>query len=211
MLFRSVYIETVVKGRRVYMDFRENPRGDDRIGPFAFEQLEPEAYTYLKNSGALFGSPIERLHKMNPLAIELYKKNGIDIWKEPLEVAVCSQHNNGGLAGNLWWETSIHGLYAIGEVNGSHGVYRPGGSALNSGQVGSLRAAQHIAHVQLQSQQNDFAKTAVRRGKELLTLLQTWSRESAGISTVQEFRDQLQTRMTRFGAQIGRASCRERV
>jgi len=197
-----VYIETVVKGPHVYMDFRENPRGDDRIGPFAFEQLEPEAYTYLKNSEALFGTPIERLHKMNPLAIELYKKNGIDIWKEPLEVAVCSQHNNGGLAGNLWWETSLRGLYAIGEVNGSHGVYRPGGSALNSGQVGSLRAAQHIAHVRVQAQQNDFTKTAVRRGQELLTLLQSWSRESAGISTVQQFREQLQTRMTRFGAHI---------
>jgi len=30
-------------------------------------------------------------------------------------------------------------------VNGSHGVRRPGGSALNSGQVGSLRAAQFIS------------------------------------------------------------------
>jgi hypothetical protein len=33
----------------------------------------------------------------------------------------------------------------VGEVNGSHGVYRPGGSALNSGQVGSRRAAEFIS------------------------------------------------------------------
>jgi succinate dehydrogenase/fumarate reductase flavoprotein subunit len=197
-----VYIETVVKGRRVYMDFRKNPHGDDRIGPFSFEQLEPEAYTYLKNSEALFGTPIERLHKMNPLAIELYKKNGIDIWTEPLEVAVCSQHNNGGLAGNLWWETNIRGLYAIGEVNGSHGVYRPGGSALNSGQVGSLRAAQHIAHARVQPHPHDFVQNAATRGKELLALMQSWVKEHSSTSTVRQYRDQFQKRMSQFGAHI---------
>ena len=37
-------------------------------------------------------------------------------------------------------------FFPVGEVNGSHGVYRPGGSALNSGQVGSMRAAAYIAH-----------------------------------------------------------------
>ena len=34
---------------------------------------------------------------------------------------------------------------AVGEVAASHGVYRPGGTALNAGQVGSMRAAQYIA------------------------------------------------------------------
>ena len=33
----------------------------------------------------------------------------------------------------------------MGEVAASHGVYRPGGTALNAGQVGSMRAAQYIA------------------------------------------------------------------
>lgn len=37
------------------------------------------------------------------------------------------------------------GLYAAGEAAGTFGVYRPGGSALNSTQVGALRAAEHIA------------------------------------------------------------------
>ena len=62
--------------------------------------------------------------------------HGIDITKEPLEIAVCAQHNNGGLAGNHWWESiNVSRLFPVGEVNGSHGVYRPGGSALNAGQV----------------------------------------------------------------------------
>lgn len=33
----------------------------------------------------------------------------------------------------------------MGEAAASHGVYRPGGTALNAGQVGSTRAAQYIA------------------------------------------------------------------
>jgi hypothetical protein len=41
--------------------------------------------------------------------------------------------------GNHWWESvNLKHLFPVGEVNGSHGVYRPGGSALNSGQVGGL-------------------------------------------------------------------------
>ena len=84
---------------------------------------------------------------MNPGAIELYRDHGIDIAREPLEIAVCAQHNNGGLAGNHWWESiNIKHLFPVGEVNGSHGVYRPGGSALNAGQVGGFRAAEFIAH-----------------------------------------------------------------
>ena len=44
-----------------------------------------------------------------------------------------------------WWQTNVEGFFAVGEVSASHGVYRPGGSALNAGQVGSTRAAQYIA------------------------------------------------------------------
>jgi len=136
-----VYIETVIKGRRVFLDFRSN------CEDFSFDSLSEEAKTYLEKSNALFGTPIERLAKMNQPAIDLYLDHGINIRKEPLEIAVCAQHNNGGLAGNIWWESeNIKHLFPIGEVNGSHGVYRPGGSALNSGQVGAFRAAEYIAH-----------------------------------------------------------------
>lgn len=40
--------------------------------------------------------------------------------------------------------TNLSGLYAIGEVCASHGVTRPGGTALNAGQVGAVRAAEGI-------------------------------------------------------------------
>jgi len=140
-----VYQETVMKGRRVFLDFTRNPSGGGVLEDFSFDLLDKEASGYLEKSGALFGTPIERLKKMNQPAIDLYKNNGIDLSKDYLEIAVCAQHNNGGIQGSIWWESNIKHLFPVGEVNGTHGVYRPGGSALNSGQVGSLRAALFIS------------------------------------------------------------------
>ena len=135
------------KGRRVYMDFLRNPVGSDSMDKFDINALEPEAREYLEKAGALQATPIGRLAHMNPLAIEIYKENGIDLYSEPLEIAVCAQHNNGGLAVDRWWQSNIEGTFVIGEMAGSHGVKRPGGSALNAGQTGGLRAAEYIVNV----------------------------------------------------------------
>ena len=140
-----VYDETVVKGRRVYLDYRRDPGGGGKLAPFAPRRLAPEAYAYLERSGALMATPIARLKKMNAPAVALYRSHGIDLTREPLEIAVCAQHNNGGFKGSIWWESNVRGLFPVGEVCGTHGVTRPGGSALNAGQVGSARAALFIA------------------------------------------------------------------
>ena len=128
-------------GRRVYLDYRENPRGLTED----FMTVGDEAYTYLSRSGALFGRPIDRLMHMNPAAVALYRAHGIDLAAERLEISVCAQHCNGGVMVDEHWQTEITGLYCAGEAAGTFGVYRPGGSALNATQVGSLRAAEHIA------------------------------------------------------------------
>ena len=140
-------------GRRVYMDFMHNgPRafqpanrgaGWKASGPWSLASLPAEARAYLERSGATQDTPFDRLLHMNPLAIDLYHEHGVDL-RQPLEVAVCSQHCNGGLTVDLWWQTTVPHLFAIGEVAGTHGI-RPGGSALNSGQVGGLRVAQYLA------------------------------------------------------------------
>lgn len=137
-----VYRECVLKNRRVYLDFTKNPFGMTDI---EYKKLSDEAYDYLSKAEALFGTPIERLSKMNTPAIELYKGKGLDITKEYLEIALCAQHNNGGIAVDMWWQTNVKGLFCAGECAGTHGITRPGGSALNAGQVGSLRAAQYIS------------------------------------------------------------------
>ncbi len=129
-------------GRRVFLDFTKNPFGLECID---FEKLSEEAFVYLKNAGACFGTPIERLSKMNQPAIDLYAEKGVDLTLEPLEIALCAQHNNGGISVDADWQSDVKGLFAIGECAGTHGVTRPGGSALNAGQVGALRAAQYIS------------------------------------------------------------------
>ena len=133
------------KGRRVYLDFMHNPTCADKDGALDFSLLEEIPRQYLSNSDALLDTPIARLAKMNPKAIRLYADHGIDLTSELLEIAVCAQHNNGGIAVDADWQTSVEGLYCAGEAAGTFGICRPGGTALNSTQVGSARAAQHIA------------------------------------------------------------------
>ncbi|HVP12173.1 MAG TPA: FAD-binding protein [Phycisphaerae bacterium] len=140
-----VYQETVLRGRRVFLDYTRNPCGGGQSGAFSLDLLPDEAASYLRKSQALRPTPIERLAGMNLPAIELFRSHGIDLGRDRLEIAVCAQHSNGGLRGNIWWESNIRHLFPIGEVNGSHGVRRPGGAALNAGQVGGLRAAMYIA------------------------------------------------------------------
>lgn len=161
-----VYRECVLNKRRVYLDFTKNPFGLDDID---YKKLSPEAYEYLFKAEACFGIPIERLQKMNSPAIELYAGKGLDITTKYLEIALCAQHNNGGIAVDKWWQTSVEGLFAAGECAGTHGVTRPGGSALNAGQVGSLRAAQFIcASKRVLVDENKFiniATTALERNQ----------------------------------------------
>ncbi len=196
-----VYIETVIKGRRVFLDFRENPEG------FNLEDMEAEAGDYLRKSGALQSSPIERLEHMNPGAVKLYKDHNIDIARDMLEIAVCAQHNNGGLAGNHWWESvNISGLYPVGEVNGSHGVARPGGSALNAGQVGGFRIAEHIAHVSANTPAAEdvcpseaFRRALQSEARDVLVFLDRCREASLSWKSVM---NEFQGRMTRYGAHI---------
>ncbi len=191
-----VYIETVVKGRRVFLDYRANPCG------FDFAALSKEARGYLEKSKARQRTPLARLRHMNPGAIELYRDHGIDLGREMLEVAVCAQHNNGGLAANHWWESlNIRHLFPVGEVNGSHGVARPGGSALNAGQVGGFRAAEYIGrrYVLPTGSMSDFEKAAKLAAKEITTFL---SRCRLSSLEWRAARAELQQRMSETGAHI---------
>ena len=185
-----VYHESVVLGRDVYMDFTREPWGLEG----GFDVLDEVSYNYLKNSDALIGLPIERLRKMNPRAISLYLDHGIDITKEPLRVAVCAQHNNGGVRIDANWQTNIKGLYAVGEAAGSLGIFRPGGSALNSCQVGSMRAAEHIVYQSDNTVSNafdDIVNTAIEEANALI------EKTKSDFSTIKEMRKAYGKRMSK--------------
>ena len=190
-----VHIETTQKKRRVFLDFRTNPQG------YAFKTLSPEAQDYLHCCHSVQERPIERLQAMNPKAIKLYRTHGIELEKEPLEIAVCAQHNNGGLAADHWWQSeNIQGFYPVGEVNGSHGVARPGGSALNSGQVGGFRIADFIsAHPATHWNPHKAQEQAQSSWKELQTYLYQCT---TATKTAMDVRSEFQQRMTAIGAHI---------
>ncbi len=162
-----VYRESILRGRRVYLDFTKNPFGFENI---EFEKLSAEAYDYLKKADACFGTPIERLRKMNAPAIELYRSKGVDISKEYLEIALSAQHCNGGVAVNANWESRVRGFYAVGEAAGTHGITRPGGSALNAGQVGALRVAEAISDSDRGIDQDRFEQIAQERVDRAISL-----------------------------------------
>ncbi|MGL4942557.1 MAG: FAD-binding protein [Thermoguttaceae bacterium] len=172
-----VYRETVERRRRVFLDYRSDPH------KFSLSLLPDEVCNYLERSGATMATPIARLAAMNPQAIELYKSHGIDLRTEKLEIALCAQHNNGGLSVGRFWESiNVRHLFAAGEVAGTHGVTRPGGAALNAGQVAGFRIADYIAaryaHPTL-----DRDAAAKKSDDQFASLagggLQNWERERA--------------------------------
>lgn len=200
-----VHQEIMIKGRRVFLDYRRNPAGADALQRFSFDRLSPEAFAYLEKSKALLPTPIERLKKMNPPAIAVYKDHGIDLEREYLEIAVCAQHNNGGLKGGIWWESNIRHLFPVGEVNGTHGVCRPGGSALNAGQVGGLRAAAFIAgrYTEKPPKEDGFlaaAEPQIRRTIETARSMLEGKTATAG--ALDKAADEFRRRMSACGAQI---------
>ena len=196
----------VSNGRRVFLDFSENPRKNNGFDDFDIYQLEEEAKNYLSDNGAIQSLPIERLLHMNPQAIDLYKENGIDLYNEPLEIAVCAQHNNGGFAVNKWWQSSIPNTFVIGEMAGTHGVKRPGGSALNAGQVGAERSAQYITfltkpkelEVDLTDNQYDDIDSIV---KGLVDCLSDMESKLDGYSADQII-GEVQNRMSKYAAHL---------
>lgn len=127
-------------GRDVFLDYTCNP------SDFSFDKLSDEAKDYIINTDCFADTPIKRLEKLNSKAIDVYLRQGIDLHKDKLRIAICAQHNNGGVYTDNNFETDVKGLYVIGEAAGTFGLSRPGGSALNDTQVGGLIAAKHISN-----------------------------------------------------------------
>ncbi len=198
MIDLLVYHQTAVLGRKVYMDFTREPSGLTD-----FNALPAVAKDYLANSDALIPLPIERLKKMNPEAITLYQSHGIDITRQPLEIAVCAQHNNGGVSVDVNWQSTVQGLFVVGEAAGTLGIFRPGGTALNSCQVGGLQAAKCIAYEATASGCQNFAQAVAESQAQIKALL---ANTKDKVSTLAQMRLRYQKRMSKcfaFHREIG--------
>jgi succinate dehydrogenase / fumarate reductase, flavoprotein subunit len=181
-------------GRTVLIDFTRNPQGVSGDLPFSLDRLDADVRSYLANTDALLATPIERLRRMNALAIELYRRYKRDIERSPLPFGVNNQHMNGGVAVDIWGQSSLPGCYAIGEMAGTHGVTRPGGAALNAGQVFAIRCAGHIRS-QLAARTPAGARACHSQLRDYVTRLHRSIRNPDGLA-VESVRQEIQARMS---------------
>lgn len=201
-LFDLAVFREMRAGRKVFMDFNRNPLPVAGDAAFDLARLDADVAAYLGKSDALLPTPIERLRKMNPLSIELYKRYKVDITRAPLEFAMNNQHMNGGLAVDTWGRTNLAGCYAIGEAAGTHGVTRPGGAALNAGQVFGTRCAEHIASCPAAAGAPNSAQALV---EESLDAIGAAIRADSPLDTG-TLKRQIQSRMSDHAGMICRAA-----
>ncbi len=160
------------RGHRVFLDYSVNPAG------FQFQDLNPEwQERYEKevksriDPGQRAASPFRRLSEINPDVIDWLKVHGIDLGRgEPMEIAPCIQHFQGGIKIRRRGESSLKGLYAAGEcAGGQHGANRPGGNALLDGQVFGRISGRQAAETAMNLKQEPEA--VFRRVKGFLSRL----------------------------------------
>ncbi len=192
-------------GRTMYMDFTRNPQAVPGDLPFSLDRLDDDVRAYLGNNDALLATPIERLQRMNPLSIELYRRYKRDLRTQPLAFNVNNQHMNGGVAIDIWGQSSVPGCYAIGETAGSHGVTRPGGAALNAGQVFGIRCARHIHARQPDRASGPGVEACAAQIGGVIGRLRDGLRNPNGLS-VQEVRRDIQARMSDKAGFVCRAA-----
>lgn len=182
-------------GRKVYMDFLRNPAQVPGDLPFDLTRLDDDVRAYLENNEALAALPIDRLRQMNPLSVSLYKMHGNDLETTPLQFAMNNQHMNGGIEVDVWGQTSLAGCHAVGEVSGTHGVTRPGGAALNAGQVFAVRAAQYIGGSGRRARTDDPADIAKPVLSDVSLVIRQALDNSNGMG-LREVRNDIQNRMS---------------
>jgi len=87
--------------------------------------------------------PARQIEERLPVMLEQFQKFGVDIRKEPMEVAPTAHHIMGGLRIVNDCSTTLQRLFACGEVAGGvHGANRLGGNALADTQVFGKRAGE---------------------------------------------------------------------
>ncbi len=125
-----------VVARAIYNEIREG-RGTEKGGVYL-------DVTHL---------PAEDIEEKLETMLAQFLDVGVDIRKEPMEVAPTAHHFMGGVRINENGETTVGNLFAAGEVSGGvHGANRLGGNALAETQVFGKRAGESAAKNALESE-----------------------------------------------------------
>jgi succinate dehydrogenase/fumarate reductase flavoprotein subunit len=130
-----------------------NAGGETLVGAAALSraQLAAEVHKAGQNGGgpvSLDLRPVENLTSRFPQAVELVKvMAGLDITKDPVPVQPVAHRPMGGIGTNPSGETSVAGLFAVGECahNGLNGAGRLPGNTLTEAVVFGKRVGEAAA------------------------------------------------------------------
>lgn len=130
----------------------------------------------------------EEIESRLPTMLEQFLMFGVDIRKEPMEVAPTAHHIMGGLRIDAECRTSVPGLFACGEVAGGvHGANRLGGNALAETQVFGRRAGDSAGKEQ--------AHGKILNDSVIQPVIDSLSEFSMGDTPAHQVRSQLQEAM----------------
>jgi len=157
---RGVLVTEAVRGEGGTLTNKNNERFMERYDPQNLELAARDvvaraiATEILEGRGSPRGGVYLSVSHVDPHIIEERLKTmlrqfldtGVDIRKEPMEVAPTAHHLMGGLLVNEEAATDLKGLWAAGEVAGGiQGGNRLGGNALLDTQVFGRRAGENAA------------------------------------------------------------------
>ena len=162
--------------------------------------------------------PIEhsRIEYRFPNIIKKCQRWGVDVFSQPIPVSPAAHYWMGGIAVNLENQTSIRGLYAIGETasTGVHGANRLASNSL----LECIVFAESFRHLPLQplateiETQSDYAPIAEDWSEEIATIAKIRTKlpvviwDSAGISRSQQNLENAIAQIKNWRNQIGNLS-----
>jgi L-aspartate oxidase len=121
--------------------------------------VEPLTHLWLDARGV----GAKRLSREFPTTLEICRHAGIDPAREPIPIAPGAHYACGGVTADLEGNTSLAGLYAVGEVaaTGVHGANRLASNSLTEAVIAGRRLGERLARGD--SQDRDFAPSRGER------------------------------------------------
>ncbi|MEM6452923.1 MAG: L-aspartate oxidase [Cyanobacteria bacterium P01_D01_bin.105] len=140
-------------------------------------------------------SPItpERIRYRFPKIIEVCQQWGVDVFQAPIPVAPAAHYWMGGIQVDLMGQTSVPGLYAVGETasTGVHGANRLASNSL----LECIVFASQLAKIKLEKPELEQRSTAEKFSEQLLETLAPdtlqWNNNLQRIATIRSDLPQL--------------------